>query len=118
MEGKFVTILMFLVTVFALVGDDIRLWLTEKPADPYFFTGLLISFALFTIEILINSISEDEFKYSFFFWLDIIATISIIPDIPWLMNQVLHLFGTSPDYVSMNAIPGELNEESIASGKI
>jgi len=28
LEGNFITILMTLVTVFALVGDDIRLWTT------------------------------------------------------------------------------------------
>jgi hypothetical protein len=37
---------------------------------------------LFSIEILINSMVVDGFKYSFFFWLDLIATLSLIPDIP------------------------------------
>jgi len=103
MEGKFVTILMSLVTVFALVGDDIRLWVTSKPADPYFFIGLTVSFVLFTIEILTNSIVIDEFKYSFFFYLDIVATISIIADIPWMLDLLVILVGQQPHYVGADA---------------
>ena len=85
-EGKFVTIFMSFLTVFALFGDDMRLWFTDKEADPYFFSVLLLCFIFFTIEILINSCVVDDFKYSFFFWLDIIATLSLIPDIVWVMS--------------------------------
>lgn len=87
-EGKLVTLLMSIITVFALFGDDIRLWFTSKEADPYFFGGLSLSFFLFTTEILINSCVVDDFKYSFFFWLDIIATLSLIPDIEWVMDFI------------------------------
>lgn len=94
-EGKVVTLLMSIITVFALFGDDIRLWFTSKEADPYFFGGLAISFLLFTTEILINSCVVDDFKYSFFFWLDIIATLSLIPDIQWVMNFIQIALGLS-----------------------
>lgn len=60
----------------------------------------------------------DDFKYSFFFYLDIIATLSLINDIPWLLNIVVMLFGQRPDYESVNAIPGVLYVENAASGKI
>ena len=83
-EAKFVTIVMAITTIFALVGDDLRVWFTDSNADPLFYSLLLISLVLFTTEILINSCVVDEFKYSFFFWLDLIATISLIPDILWL----------------------------------
>lgn len=85
-EGKIVTIIMAITTVFALFGDDIRLWFTGKGADPYFYAFLCLSMVLFFIEILINSCVIDQFKYSFFFWLDIIASLSLIPDIIWLVE--------------------------------
>lgn len=94
-EGKFVTLLMSVTTIFALFGDDIRLWFTPQPADPYFYGGLSISFLLFTLEILINSCVIDDFKYSFFFWLDLIATLSLIPDIGWIMEFIQILLGFS-----------------------
>ena len=68
------TIVMSLTTLFALFGDDMRVWLTTAEADPYFYIFLVISFILFSLELLINSCVVDDFKYSFFFWLDFIAT--------------------------------------------
>jgi len=52
-EGKWITIVMSIITLFALFGDDFRLWFTSKAADPYFYSGLIISLAAFTAEILI-----------------------------------------------------------------
>ena len=82
------TIVMALVSIYALVGDDIRMWCLAKSADPFVDGGLILSFVLFTVEILLNTVVVDEFKYSFFFWLDIIATFSLIPDIA-LMSDTL-----------------------------
>jgi hypothetical protein len=87
-EGKYITILMSLTTLFALFGDDLRLWFTNKSADLYFYSALSLSFVLFATEILINSCVVDGFKYSFFFWLDIIATFSLIPDIIWVIEFI------------------------------
>lgn len=64
------------------------MWLTTKDADPYFYSGLIVSFFLFSTEIFINSLVQTDFKYSFFFWLDIIATLSLIPDIRWVNDQI------------------------------
>jgi hypothetical protein len=69
---------------------------------------------MFTFEILINSVVVDEFKYSFFFYLDIIATLSIIFDIPYLLYPLNHLIGAPTDEDNINAIVGVLHEASIA----
>lgn len=79
---------MALSTIYVLFGDDIRLWFTPKSADPYFYGGICLSLLLFTVEILINSCVVDDYKYSFFFWLDVIATLSLIPDIGWIMDFI------------------------------
>jgi len=98
---------MTFVTLFALVGDDIRCWITSKFADPYFDGGLVLSFFLFTAEILTSTVVVDEFKYSFFFWLDIIATLSLIPDIAWLEDLVAKLlFDSYSTSVSVDVILG------------
>lgn len=85
-DGKYITVLMSLTTVFALFGDDMRLWFTTKESDPFFYAGLSLSFLLFSVEIFINSCVVDDFKYSFFWWLDIIATLSLIQDIGWIIE--------------------------------
>lgn len=92
-EGKFVTLVMAAVTIFALFGDDFRLWFTTKQADVWIDGALIVSLVAFTVEILVNSCVVDDFKYSFFFWLDIIATVSIMVDVKLLSDTTLDLFG-------------------------
>ena len=41
---------------------------------------------LFAAEIIVTTVVIDDFKYSFFFWLDFIATFSLVIDIPWFMD--------------------------------
>ena len=96
-EGKFVTILMAAVTIFALFGDDFRLWFTTKKSDVFIDGALLFSLVAFTVEILVNSCVVDDFKYSFFFWLDIVATVSICVDVTVLSDAILGLFGAEPE---------------------
>ena len=82
------------------------MWLTTKEADPYFYALLAASFVLFSLEIFINSMVKDDFKYSFFFWLDIIATLSLIPDIQWIIDACGGIINATPSYLSVNAVPG------------
>ena len=92
-EGKLVTLIMAAVTIFALFGDDFRLWFTTQKADVWIDGALIVSLVAFTVEILVNSCVVDDFKYSFFFWLDIIATVSIMVDVKILSDTTLMLFG-------------------------
>ena len=87
-EGKIVTLIMTALTLFVLFGDDLRVWFVPKNGDIAFYILYCISVALFTIELIILSITIDKYKYSFYFWLDIIATLSIIFDIPWIMSPI------------------------------
>ena len=84
-EGKVSTTVMTIFTIFALFGDDFRLWFADSWVDPYFYSALIVSFVLFHVEILFNSCVVDDFKYSFFFWLDIVAALSLTVDIMWLV---------------------------------
>ncbi len=82
------------------------MWLTTKEADVYFYSFLIVSFVLFSAEIFVNSIVQTDFKYSFFFWLDIIATLSLIPDIVWIMDAIGTIVNSTPTSLSVNGIPG------------
>jgi hypothetical protein len=67
---------------------------------------MLVSIILFSLEVLVGSVVLEDFKYTFFFYLDVIATVSLINDIPLLLNPLLSIIGSTPDYMSVNAIPG------------
>lgn len=110
------TILMAAVTIFALFGDDFRLWFTTKKADVFIDGALLFSLVAFTIEILVNSCVVDDFKYSFFFWLDIVATVSICVDVTVLSDSIVGLFGVEPE--SGDARIGEMATQNAGSNKV
>ncbi len=73
---------------------------------------------LFTCEVLACAVVIDNYKYSFFFYLDIVATVSIVSDVPWLMNLLVLLIGEQDINLGANAIAGIMYTESIANGKI
>eukprot|EP00826_Nyctotherus_ovalis_P029142 TRINITY_DN2298_c0_g1_i4.p1 TRINITY_DN2298_c0_g1~~TRINITY_DN2298_c0_g1_i4.p1 ORF type:complete len:554 (+),score=153.31 TRINITY_DN2298_c0_g1_i4:610-2271(+) len=56
----------------------------------------MICFVIFCAEVIINSLVIDNYKFSLFFWLEIFAAISIIPDIPWIMEPIQKLVGITP----------------------
>ena len=68
----------------------------------------MICFILFGIEIIVNTIAVEDFKYSFFFWLDIIATLSLIPDIIWLQEGFNYLVGNESEFDTVDATPGKI----------
>lgn len=117
-NGRFVLTLMTFVTIFALIGDDIRLSVTKKESDIYFSAFLMISLILFSIEILASSVAIDDYKYSFYFYLDIVATLSIISDVAFLLDFVSMIFGMGISTDSVNAIPGVMIIENALNAKI
>lgn len=99
---------MTITTLFALFGDDFRLWFTNKWVDPYFYGLLCAAFVLFALEVLLNSCVLDEFKYSFFFWLDLVATLSLIVDIEWLVDLIYEALGQPSPVEAVDVHPGEI----------
>lgn len=55
----------------------------------------MIALILFTFEILASSLAIDDYKYSFYFYLDIVATLSIITDVQFLFDFFGQIFGFS-----------------------
>jgi len=72
---------MFIFTLYALIGDDVRLLTFSKKSDTAFLVLNLLTFILFTVELIISSLSVKDYFGSFFSWLDLISTISLIADI-------------------------------------
>ena len=104
------------VTIFALFGDDFRLWFTTKKADVWIDGALIVSLVAFTVEILVNSCVVDDFKYSFFFWLDIIATVSIMVDVKYLNDAFFQMLSITP--TNGDAIVGEMASEGQGSNRM
>lgn len=113
-ESAPVVSLMSVCTVWALFSDDIRLCATYKTADIGFEVVISLCFFFFLIEIILASYSKgQEYLYippdqfvlpnenflksmtrrlaigSFYFWLDLIATLSLIFEIHWIIGDSL-----------------------------
>jgi len=50
---------------------------------------------MFTIEIILSVIVKKGYTFSFFFWLDILSTISLILDINMVSNAIFYSSGGS-----------------------
>ena len=89
LDSHYTTFFMVLLTTYALFGDDLRLAATNKPSDVYFFSLASVCFILFTLEIAAAFWVKPSYRFSFNFYLDLIATLSLIPDIGWLWQLMI-----------------------------
>merc|ERR1719247_653857 len=81
-------------TVFSLYGDDIRAGYFFKNSDFYFYISFFACLLIFAWELTMQCIVIEGYKGSFFFWLDVVATGSLILDIPWLTDGMVALYST------------------------
>ncbi len=101
-----VVIAMAVITIWALFSDDLRVAVAPKSADDIFTGIITMAFFMFIFEIIAASFCKDDYlvvpeqkllknetifesfvrraKFgSFYFWSDMLATISLIFEIPW-----------------------------------
>jgi hypothetical protein len=79
-----------LCTLFALFSNDMQYAFSPPSVDFPFDTIQFIIFIIFTIEIAKTVFAKPGYFGSFFFWLDVISTISITQDIPWILGSFLN----------------------------
>ena len=103
---------MMIVTIYSLFCDDIRLLAFTLKDDPTFTVLTSIALCLFTIEISLGAIGSDGYAYSFFFWLDIVSTVSLITDIQPIMD---HIVGNSQQAIKNEDEERETGELARAS---
>ena len=87
-DHKLFGLVMALFTVFALFGDDIRLSTCAKSSDDVFFGISAVTFLAFLAELLLTHFARSDYTGGFYFWLDFIAMLSIVPDIGWLWEPL------------------------------
>lgn len=75
---------MTILTIYALFGDDLKMLAFMEKADDVFNSISIVCLFFFAIELVMTSLCKDEYRLSFYFWLDFIAMVSLIPDIGWI----------------------------------
>lgn len=104
MDNNLTQSLVAFLTIFALFGDDFKLAVFSSSADALFGYITLGTLIIFCAEIAAKTVVDPEFKYGFFFWLDVLATVSLIPDIPLIWDLVVagvDSFGSDADSLTV-----------------
>lgn len=66
---------------------------TRESADLGFDIVSLITISMFSIEIILSIIYKKDYICSFFFWLDLLSTLSMVLDVNLISNAMLSSSG-------------------------
>lgn len=91
-ESTIFSALITVLTIYALFGDDIRLLFTSKPSDFIFDVITVACMCIFSLEIIVCCVGKAEYLFGFFFWLDIMSTMTLLLDVTTISED---LFGDS-----------------------
>jgi hypothetical protein len=102
-----------MMTLFVLFGDDIKLLSAPRSADADFSIAYAVCLFAFIFEFVMNSWARTEvtavrptpmlegYLFSFFWWLDLIAIISMFADVDFI-GQPLGISNLSNDMAGGN----------------
>lgn len=91
-----------MITIYALFADDFRQLVSDINGDNVFYILILICFGIFFIEIVVSSIALPDYFLGFYFWLDVISTLSLLLDVGWI-NEAIFETGSSTNAVLSGA---------------
>jgi len=87
-ENKYFSTFSVMLTLWALLADDVRRGFTPATADMFFNGMTLMCLVFFSLEVLISSIGKPDYFLGFFFCLDLIATMSLLLDLTWVADAM------------------------------
>lgn len=99
-------IFMLIVTTYALFSDDVRVSAFSKSADDVFFGLSTCAMFIFAVEMSLSFMLKPDYRWSFYFWLDLIATLSIIPDIGWAWDKIIGIGSSSNSSSNVSQLQG------------
>lgn len=85
-ENYFVIALMSIVTFYVLFMDDIRMLTMPKSADLAIDITIIIALCLYLAELIASILVVEGYFLSFYFWVDLLSFVSLIPDLNFVMD--------------------------------
>ena len=87
---KEVQVVLIVALFWALFAVDLfSLTLASNDHDVGLHFSLFVTLVLFIIEIVVCTFCQSGYKNSFFFWMDIIGSLSLCFDIPWIAELII-----------------------------
>lgn len=84
LDSYFFQIVITLMILYALFGTDFKFLSFSIENDVGFDIITIIAFVLFKMEIILSIFVKKDYLFSFFFWLDIISTMTLVLDLSWV----------------------------------
>lgn len=89
LNHKIVQLFMLIISLYALMGNDVQMLAFEKKDDGVFMVLNVITIVLFIIDIILSTIAIQDYVFSFLFWVDIISTASIVLDLESVQKSLI-----------------------------
>lgn len=119
LDNKWFNGVMVVITIFALVGDDFRIAYFPKDADPAFEVISFIALICFTCELITTCIVKQmDYIGKFYFWLDVLSTLSLMPDVPFIWEPINDALGANSNAPSTTLKVGKASRASAKAGRI
>ena len=120
-DNTWFSIVSTFITIWALFGQDIQLAATDKSTDGIF-EGLTIAcLVFFTFELVATSIAKPvDYFLGFYFWLDFVATASMVFDIPQVFDAITASMGDDSDAAQSTTVlkAGRASRAGTKAGRI
>lgn len=86
LQNIYFQIFITVLALFSLFSDDIRMAAFPASADFGFDIVHILLICVFLVEIVLNWIALEEYRFSFYFVLDLISSLSILLDISFITD--------------------------------
>lgn len=106
LENRWVSGFLTICTLFALFGDDIRVSFLSMNADTQIYNMLFATFIFFSCELILNIYARPNYfnrGMGFTFYLDLVSTLSVIPDVDWIWVKIIGTTSSSSSSTSQTA---------------
>lgn len=88
LDNIYFNLFITLITIYALFASDIQAAAFQAKDDNVFDILSLSSMGIFLIEIILSFVIKSQYRFSFFFWLDLISTFSLLLDVTLVQDAL------------------------------
>jgi hypothetical protein len=115
LDTKHYQVFLFVATIYTLFADDSRELAGKKDGDAAVYGLMFFCLVVFALELIVMSWAMPKYVLGLYFWLDFVAIASIIPDIPWLAEVFLGIFGENSDSMQNHEVDRASRATSVAT---
>ena len=87
------TVLISVLTFYTLFSDDIKVLLFRPASIFYFDLMIYVAAGIFTLEIILGVFANRDYLFSFYFFLDILSTLTMLLDLSVVARLLTGPFG-------------------------